>query len=119
MRNPQDTMENRKARGMRIRWARELVEPTRTEAARKLGIDVSTLRYIEDGKTNPGVYLTLKLCHSLRISLDYIVAGTLTGVDPELAALLVAHHPELTPYRPLNRKSDNSRTGSPANTFAS
>lgn len=119
MRNPQDTKENRKARGMRIRWARELVEPNRAEAARKLGIDVSTLRYIEDGKTNPGVFLTLKLCHSLRISLDYIVAGTLIGVDPELAALLAVRHPELMPQRLLNRRPDNSHTDFRANTFAS
>ena len=97
VRTPGDTLEKRRARGLRIRWAREEAEPIRYEFARKLGVDTTTIRNIENGKANPGLQLLHEICHSLRISLDYIVDGKLIGVDPELAGLLVAHHPELVP----------------------
>lgn len=91
-------------RGQRIRWAREIVEPNRLAFARKLGVDVTTLRDIENGKRNPGILLAYQIFHALRISLDYAVAGRLTGVDPELAVLLLQDHPELAPPRPPARK---------------
>ena len=99
VRTPGDTLEKRRARGLRIRWAREEVEPNRYEFARKLGVDATTIRNIENGKANPGMQLLHEMCHSLRISLDYIVDGRLIGIDPELAGLLVARHPELAPTR--------------------
>jgi DNA-binding XRE family transcriptional regulator len=106
-RSPDDSPEKRAARGERIRWAREIVEPNRLDFARKLAVDVSTIRNIETGKTNPGLQLAQRICHSLRISLTYVVDGLLTGVDPELAALLVADHPELAPPRQSLRRSGN------------
>jgi transcriptional regulator with XRE-family HTH domain len=98
MRSFDDTPEKRKLRGMRIKWAREIVQPNRYEFARTLGIDPSTIRNIENGKANPGPQLLHWICHSLRISLDYIVDGTLNGVDPHLAyALGERHRGELSP----------------------
>ena len=38
---------------MRIHWAREMIELNRLDFARKLGVDVSTIRNIETGKANP------------------------------------------------------------------
>lgn len=95
MRSPFDTPEKRTARGLRIRWARELVEPSRINFGRKLGVDHTTLRDIENGKASPGIELTHRICHALRISLHYIIDGTFIGVDPELALLLREAHPEL------------------------
>jgi transcriptional regulator with XRE-family HTH domain len=112
MRSPFDTEEKRAKRGERILWARQIVEPNRMEFARKLGIDVTTARDIESGKRNPGVELLYALCHSLRISLDYIVKGSLYGVDRELAAQLVMDHPELDP----RRQPDNGHTETRGNT---
>jgi DNA-binding XRE family transcriptional regulator len=106
-RSPNDSPEKRKARGARILWAREIVEPNRTDFARKLGVDVTTIRNIEDGKTNPGLQLAHKIFHTLRISLIYVVEGKPEGVDPELAAILVADHPELAPPRQSLRRSGN------------
>lgn len=97
MRSPFDTEQKRAARGERILWARKIVEPNRLEFSRKLGIDATTARDIETGRRNPGVELLYAICHSLRISLDYIVKGSLKGVDPELALQLVTDHPELDP----------------------
>jgi len=109
MRAPNDSREKQRARGLRIRWAREIVEPNRMQFARKLGVDVTTIRDIETGKTNPGIELAWRIFHSIRISLDYVVAARLTGVDPELANLLVKAHPELAPRPPIPRP-DNPGT---------
>jgi transcriptional regulator with XRE-family HTH domain len=81
--------------GKRLKWARELVEPNRAEFARSLGVDHSTIRNIENGTRGPSVALLMTICHSLRISFEYLLQGELRGVDGELAALLSAHHPEL------------------------
>ena len=106
-RSPNDSPEKRKARGARILWAREIVEPNRPAFARKLGVDVTTIRNIEAGKTNPGIVLSQRIFHALRISLIYVVEGKLEGVDPELAAILVADHPELAPPRQSLQRSSN------------
>lgn len=81
--------------GRRIRWARELVAPNRAEFARIMGVHLSTLGKIEDGSRPPSIFNVLEICHRLRVSPDYILCGTLRGVDGELAALLTARHPEL------------------------
>jgi len=109
-RSPYDSPQKRAARGRRILWAREIVEPNRMDFARKLGVDVTTIRNIETGKTNPGLQLAQRMFHALRISLTYVVDGQLTGVNPELAALLVADHPELAPARQSLQRSDNPGT---------
>jgi transcriptional regulator with XRE-family HTH domain len=118
VRAPGDTREKQRLRGLRIRWAREIVEPSRLQFARKLGVDVSTIRDIETGKTNPGIELAWRLFHSIRISLDYVVAGRLIGVDPELVALLVAAHPELAPTRPPAARLGSPDTAPQPNTYA-
>lgn len=117
-RSPDDSPEKREARGRRIRWAREIVEPNRLDFARKLGVDVSTIRNIENGKANPGLQLAHRIFHSLRISLSYVVDGRLNGVDPELATMLVADHPELAPPRPTSPRPSNPGTGLRPNTSA-
>ena len=83
--------------GDRIKWARELVEPNRSEFARLLGVDRSTLQKIEDGDRPPSVFNVIDLAHRLRVTPDYVLRGSLRGVDGELAGMLVARHPELGP----------------------
>lgn len=81
--------------GLRIKWARELVEPNRAEFARTLGVDRSTLQKIEDGSRAPSVFNILEISHVLKVSPDYILTGNLKGVDGEIAGRLVHGHPEL------------------------
>lgn len=81
--------------GRRIKWARELVEPNRASFARLMGVDRSTLQKIEDGDRPPSIFNVLDLAHRLRVSPDYILTGSLRGVDGEMAGMLVARHPEL------------------------
>ena len=65
-----------------------------------MGIDRTTLQKIEDGNRAPSVFNVLDLADRLRVSTDYILRGSMRGVDGELAALLVARHPELMPHPP-------------------
>lgn len=81
--------------GNRIRWARELVIPNRAEFARLEEIDTSTIAKIEAGTRPPSVFNVIGFARRLRVSADYILFGSMRGVDSELAALLVYHHPEL------------------------
>lgn len=81
--------------GQRIRWARELVEPNRAAFARLMGVDRTTLQKIEDGDRPPSIFNVIEIAHRLRVTCDYILTGSLRGVDGELAAMLVSVHPEL------------------------
>ena len=104
--------------GIRLKWARVLVEPNRSDFAKSLGVDVSTIRNIENGTRGPSVQLLMAICHSLRISFEYLLQGDLRGVDGELAALLAEQHPELRPPtdpirgRPGKATPSNSVRGS-------
>ena len=97
-------------------WARQAHRISRLEFARRLGVDMTTLRNIENGKTNPGLQLAWQIFHTLHISLDYVVAGRLNGVDPELAGMLVRDHPELAIRQLEPRKLDTPGTDLPPST---
>lgn len=93
--------------GRRILWARELVEPNRAAFARLMGIHRTTLQKIEDGNRTPSIFNVIEIAHRLRVSTDYILIGTLRGVDGELAARLIQAHPELLQH---NRTAMDSGT---------
>jgi transcriptional regulator with XRE-family HTH domain len=97
-------------------WAREAHGVSRIEFSRRLGVDMTTLRNIENGKSDPGLRLAWRMFHALGISLDYVVGGRLTGLDPELAGILARDHPELAIRRLEPHKLDTPGTGSPPNT---
>ena len=87
--------------GRRIEWARELVEPNRSAAARLIGVDPSTLAKIEAGERAPSIFNILAFANHFRVSADYLLRGSLTGpgMDTEMALRLAAAHPELVPAR--------------------
>lgn len=97
---PQSYTAVQKEIGKRIQWVREMAEPNRAEFARIMGVDKSTLAKIEAGERAPSVFNVLDLAHRLRVSTDYILTGSLRGVDGEMAALLAHAHPDLLPDRP-------------------
>jgi DNA-binding XRE family transcriptional regulator len=99
--------------GSRIRWARQLVEPNRAAFARKLQVDRTTLHKIEDGDRAPSVFLVAELSHKLLVSTDYIILGTLRGVDGEMAAKLLEAHPELRDHRGTDGPVSNGGDSSP------
>jgi len=99
--------------GDRIRWARQLVEPNRAAFARGLDVDRTTLHKIEDGERAPSVFLVAQLSHKLRVSTDYIILGTLRGVDGELAARLLEAHPELRDHMRTDGPVSNGNGNNP------
>lgn len=94
---PKTVTEIQKDIGQRIRWARELVVPNRAEFARLMGVDRSTIQKIEDGERAPSIFNVLDISHRLRVTPDYILLGSMRGVDSELAFRLGQAHPELGP----------------------
>lgn len=81
--------------GHRIRVARELVEPNRAAFARDMEVDRSTLTKIEAGQRAPSIFNVIDIAHRLRVTTDYILRGSLRGIDGELAALLSLSDPEI------------------------
>jgi DNA-binding XRE family transcriptional regulator len=67
------------------------------EFSRQIGVDMTTMRNIETGRSNPGIELAFRIFHSLHISLDYVVAGRLVGMPADLTEGLLMAHPELAP----------------------
>lgn len=98
--------------GERLRWARELVEPNRMRFARKMEMDHTTVRSYEIGLRSPNIAVLYRICHSLRISFDYLFYGSLSGVDGELAVLLAEQHPELRRHASGRGTSSKAATGS-------
>jgi transcriptional regulator with XRE-family HTH domain len=114
---PRTSVEEQKeeavAFGERLRWVREMVSGSPTRLAADAGVDTSTIRYIERGMRMPSVPLLKMLCHVLRISPDYLLWGSLAGVEPELAAKLKAAHPGLS-WPPAAPTPDNSNNSPPS-----
>ncbi len=114
---PRTSIEEQKeeaiAFGKRLGWVREMVSGSPTRLAADVGVDTSTIRYIERGMRMPSVPLLKLLCHVLRISPDYLLWGSLAGVDPELAARLKAAHPELS-WPAASPAPDNSHSSTPS-----
>lgn len=82
--------------GRRMKWARELVEPNRTEVARIMDLDPSTLAKNEDGDRAPSIFTIIQYANRFRVSADYLLRGQLVGrMDEEMAVKLAALHPEL------------------------
>jgi transcriptional regulator with XRE-family HTH domain len=95
--------------GNRLRWVRELYGDSPTRLAADAGVDTSTIRYIERGQRMPSVPLLKMLVHVLRISPQYLLYGSLEGVEPVLAAKLKAAPPELNwPASPTHGSTHNS-----------
>lgn len=92
---PSSYSEVQRQVGQRLLWARELVEPNRAAFARSLGLDRSTVQKIEEGDRPPSIFNVLEFSHALRVTPDYLLTGSMRGIDGELAARLAAAHPEL------------------------
>ena len=101
--------------GRRLSWVRKLLEITPTRLAADIGVDSSSIRLIERGERMPSVHHMRSMCHVLRISPQYLMWGSLEGVEHELAAKLKAAHPELNwPGTPTAHDSIRSSSMSTA-----
>lgn len=97
--------------GERMKWARELVEPNRTEIARIMDVDPSTLAKNEEGGRAPSIFTIIQYANRFRVSTDYLLRGQLIGrMDEEMRVKLAALHPELVlPRMDTDADTDTAR----------
>lgn len=91
--------------GRNLRWAREIVEPNRSQFARRIGVDVSTLRNVENGSRGASVPLIRLITHTLKLPWAYVMDSNINPepFDVELLGQIVTAHPELRqPENPDN-----------------
>lgn len=92
--------------GARLRWVREAYGKTQEQMAAAVGIDQTTWSYYELGKRWPDQFAAPRLIAKLKISREYLLDGSLEGVERLLAIRLAASHPELaSPMSKAPRKS--------------
>jgi len=107
--NPIQSQEARRI-GQRVQWARQAWNYTRADLAREADVTQTMIQKIEEGTRIPSVFLVMSLCHVLGISPQYLLWGSMQGVEGELAAKLSVEHPELRapvvpPFPGKTRKS--------------
>jgi transcriptional regulator with XRE-family HTH domain len=95
--------------GRRLRWVREAYDMTQGQMARAVGLDQTTWSYYESGKRWPDQFAAVRLVARLKISVAYLLEGSLDGVERELAIRLAASHPELVPPRGKEPHTDRAR----------
>ena len=94
--------------GNRLRWVRELMA-TAQRASPQMPASIPHYPLYRRGQRMPSVPLLKQLVHVLRISPQYLLYGSLEGVEPVLAAKLKAAHPELNwPASPTHGSAHNS-----------
>jgi transcriptional regulator with XRE-family HTH domain len=81
--------------GERLRWVREALDLTQAQVALAVGIDQSAWSHYELGRRWPDIGTAMRLVAKLKISLPYLLEGSLEGVERQLAIRLAAYHPEL------------------------
>lgn len=104
-----------KQMGLRIKWARELVEPSPPMFAKVLGVHRTTILKIEDGSRSPSLIMVFDISRRLRVTPDYILIGSLYGADPEIARMLLRRHPELNRLQSLRRYDKRQAPGADSN----
>jgi DNA-binding XRE family transcriptional regulator len=102
--------------GRRLLWAREALQLSHMELAIDVGVNEAAIRHIEKGRRGPSLPLIATLCHTLRITPQYLFYGDVRDIDPELRRALLVRHPELrTPSmpRPAGKRSSSSKNTAP------
>jgi transcriptional regulator with XRE-family HTH domain len=74
---------------------REALDMTQLQMATAVGIDQSAWSHYELGRRWPDIGTAMRLVAKLKISLPFLLEGSLEGVERELAIRLAAYHPEL------------------------
>ena len=95
--------------GQRLRWVREAKGMTQSEIAELVGLHQTAWSLYERGLRFPDQFEVPRLLAKLRISRDYLMDGSLEGIEADLAIRLAAAHPELVPAIDRARRRDTVR----------
>lgn len=83
--------------GIRLRWVREALGLSQEDMGEHVGLHQTTWSLYERGQRMPDAFAMVRLCGKLKVSREYLLEGSLDGVDRDLAIRLAAAHPELVP----------------------
>jgi transcriptional regulator with XRE-family HTH domain len=92
--------------GQRLRWVREAKGMTQQQIADLAGLHQTAWSLYERGLRFPDHFEVPRLLAKLRISREYLMEGSLEGVEADLAIRLAAAHPELVPSIGKARRKD-------------
>jgi len=93
--------------GQRLRWVREILGKSQEQMAQAVGIDQTAWSHYELGKRWPDIAQAARIVAKLKISLSFLLDGSLEGVERELAIQLAAYHPELVLPRRKEPRMDS------------
>lgn len=99
-RTPADRQQMKEI-GQRLRWVREALSAiskkrvTQTELASRIGLHQTAWSLYERGERMPDQFEAVRIVAKLRLSMDYLMEGSLEGLDLDLAIQIAARHPEL------------------------
>lgn len=91
---------------MRFRWVREAMGASQSEMAEKVGVHQTAWSLYERGERLPDQFVMARIAGKLRISVAYLMKGSLEGVLPALAIHLAARHPELADTIGMDFRTD-------------
>ena len=92
--------------GQRLRWVREAKGMTQAQIAELVGVHQTAWSLYERGLRFPDQFEVPRLLAKLRISREYLMDGSLEGVEAGLAIRLAAAHPQLVPSIDRVRRKD-------------
>lgn len=101
-----DKVRKHAAIGERVKALRDLCDVTQEVMADRLQCDQSAYSKYETGERRIPVEIALRLCARTGSSLGFIYAGTMVGVEPELASLLRVLRPGLARETPAGMDRD-------------
>lgn len=81
--------------GQRLRWLRDALGASQQQMADQVGVHQTMWSAYENGKKSPDQYAMTRMAGKLKISIPYLLEGSLEEVDREVAIRLAAAHPEL------------------------
>jgi transcriptional regulator with XRE-family HTH domain len=101
--------------GMRLRWVRELLEPSIEKIAHVMRVSPDRWQRYEDGVIPIPVRIAIDAAVRFGITLDYLYLGVIgDGLEPKLRQVLLAHHPELAGPEQEKPRDTDGAPGEPA-----
>lgn len=95
--------------GERLRWVRKAKGMSQLQISELVGCHQTAWSLWERGLRWPEISEIPRILAKLKISREYLLDGSLSGVEAALAIRLAAAHPELVPPIDKARRTDTLR----------
>jgi transcriptional regulator with XRE-family HTH domain len=101
--------------GDRIRWTRRALWNDPLLIAEAMGVSLDVWLAWENDLAMPPLYQLLEMCQRFNVTLDFLLAGRLVGIDEDLKAALLHAHPELEQNSPSHENASTIHPGTSSN----